>query len=63
MLVICQNKDLHGFTYGRIYRIGYNVDMIEGGYTYLTNDKGIIVGEPKRYFRTIQQWKDKIKLK
>lgn len=57
MLVVCSRNDLRGFTYGRIYRIGYQADMTEGGYSWVTNDKGIIVGEPKHYFKTIEQWK------
>jgi hypothetical protein len=57
MLVVCSRNDLRGFTYGRIYIIGYKADMTEGGYIFATNDKGIIVGEPKRYFKTIEQWR------
>ena len=56
MLVVCSRNDLRGFTYGRIYRIGYKADLTEG-YVFVTNDKGIIVGEPKHYFKTIEQWK------
>ena len=57
MLVVCSRNDLRGFTYGRIYRIGYKADMTDGGYSFVTNDKGIIVGEPKHYFKTIEQWR------
>ena len=57
MLVVCSRNDLRGFTYGRIYRISYQADMTEGGYSWVTNDKGIIVGEPKHYFKTIEDWK------
>jgi hypothetical protein len=61
MLVVCSRNDLRGFTYGRIYLIGYKADMTEGGYIFATNDKGIIVGEPKRYFKTIEDWKKGLK--
>ena len=59
MLVVCSRNDLRGFTYGRIYHIGYKADLTEG-YIFVTNDKGIIVGELKHYFKTIEQWKQNL---
>lgn len=54
MLVVCSRNDLRGFTYGRIYNIKYK--SLTEGYVFVTNDKGIIVGEPKHYFKTIEYW-------
>lgn len=61
MLVVCTQKDLRGFTYGRIYRIGYQADISGDGYTFVTNDKAVIVGEPKRYFKSIEDWRKCLK--
>ncbi len=57
MLVVCSRKDVHGFTYGRLYVLLYDPDLFDTGYTWIKNDKGIIVGQPKVCFKTIAEWK------
>ena len=63
MLVVCSNKDLHGFTYGRLYVFTYDPDLFDTGYTWVKNDKGIIVGEPASNFRSLTDWKKTNKIK
>jgi hypothetical protein len=60
MLVVCSNKDLHGFTYGRLYVFTYDPDLFDTGYTWVKNDKGVIVGEPASNFRSLTDWKKTI---
>ena len=62
MLVVCSNKTIsgRGFTYGRLYHIGYQCELTGGGYSWVTNDKGIIVGEAKMFFKTLPDWKKHI---
>lgn len=60
MLVVCSKRDVHGFTYGRLYVFIYDPDLYDTGYTWLKNDKGIIVGQPKLWFKSITDWKKTI---
>jgi hypothetical protein len=55
MLVICTSKTIsnRGFTYGRLYRINHQC----GGYSWVTNDKGVIIGEVRIFFETLTDWK------
>jgi hypothetical protein len=63
MLVVCSNKDLYGFTYGRIYHFISDPDMFCSGYVWVKNDKNLIVGEPKLFFKTLDEWKKILKEK
>ena len=56
-LMVCNNKILHGFTYGRIYRFIDDPDMYDTGYNWVMNDKGIIEAAPKSSFVTVDQFK------
>jgi hypothetical protein len=59
-LMVCTNRKLENFTYGRIYRFINDPDMYDTGYNWVTNDKGIIVAAPKSSFRTIEQFKESL---
>lgn len=65
MLVVCIRKKLFGFTYGRIYRVthvpfscvNYSIEDKDSEYFWIIDNKGNTVGESKRDFQTIPQWK------
>lgn len=56
-LMVCSNKDLYGFTYGRIYKFIDDPDIYDTGYNWVINDKGVIKAAPKSSFVTVDQFK------
>lgn len=56
-LMVCNNKDLYGFTYGRIYKFLDDPDLYDTGYNWVKNDKGVIKAAPKSSFVTVDQFK------
>jgi hypothetical protein len=56
-LMVCNNKDLYGFTYGRIYKFIDDPDIYDTGYNWIINDKGVIKAAPKSSFVTLDQFK------
>ena len=56
-LMVCSNKDLYGFTYGRIYHFINDPDMYDTGYNWVKNDVGVIKAAPKSSFVTLDQFK------
>lgn len=57
MLVVCSKRDVYGFTYGRLYIFMFYNDLLNSNYTFLRNDKNIIVSQPKIFFKSITDWK------
>lgn len=56
-LMVCNNKDLYGFTYGRIYKFIDDPDIYDTGYNWVINDKGVIKAAPLSSFVTVDQFK------
>jgi hypothetical protein len=56
-LMVCNNKDLYGFTYGRIYKFIDDPDLYDTGYNWVANDAGVIKAAPKSSFVTVDQFK------
>jgi hypothetical protein len=56
-LMVCNNKDLYGFTYGRIYKFIDDPDIYDTGYNWVINDKGVIKATPLSSFVTVDQFK------
>ena len=61
MLVVCSRKDVHGFTYGRLYVFMFYNDLANSDYTFLRNDKNIVVSQPKIFFKSITDWEKVIR--
>lgn len=56
MIVVCNEKDIRGFTYGRVYVFMVEPDLYIGR-TWIKNDQGITVAEKKSSFISITDWK------
>lgn len=56
MIVVCNEKDIRGFTYGRVYVFMVEPDLYIGR-TWVKNDQGITVAEKKSAFISITDWK------
>jgi hypothetical protein len=56
-LVVCNNRCLRGFTYGRIYRIIDDPDLYDTGYYWINNDTGVVKATPRSFFVTLDQFK------
>jgi len=56
-LMVCNNKDLYGFTYGRIYKFIDDPHIYDTGFNWVKNDKGVIKATPLSSFVTVDQFK------
>lgn len=56
-LMVCDNKDLYGYTYGRIYKFINDPEMYHTGYNWVSNDVGVVKAVPIRSFITIDEYK------
>jgi hypothetical protein len=56
-LMVCDNKYLYGFTYGRIYKFIDDPDIYDTGYNWVKNDKGVIKAAPLSSFVTLDRYK------
>lgn len=59
MVVVCNEKDLLGFTYGRIYVFIGDPNLYVGR-NWIKNDQGFTVAERKDFFKTLPDWKKHI---
>jgi hypothetical protein len=57
MLVVCNKRGVNGFTYGRLYVFMFYTDLLNSDYTFLRNDRNIVVSQPKNCFKSITDWK------
>jgi hypothetical protein len=62
-LMVCDNKHLYGYTYGRIYKFINDPEMYDTGYNWVTNDFGKVKAVPIRSFITIDEYKRVIQYK
>ena len=56
-LVVCNNRSLRGFTYGRIYRIIDDPDLYDTGYYWINNDTGVVKATPRSSFVNLDHFK------
>lgn len=62
-LMVCDNKHLYGYTYGRIYKFINDPEMYDTGYNWVANDFGVVKAVPIRSFITIDEYKRVIQYK
>jgi hypothetical protein len=59
MLLVCSEKNIRGFTYGRIYFYMDESDLYIGRF-WIKNDQGFTVAENKSSFKKLTDWKKQI---